>query len=320
MRKNLLQLILTIAVACPLWGQASAPQQIVKAFHWNEQGEYDRTIELTTRLAADPTLSAVNRARVWTLLAVAYQEEGRYTEAVAAYEQSLHSSANDPGAQLEYAAALSGYATLLNDTQQTDTAWKMQKRALQVYREANDHGGVAAACKSLANLSLTRRHTHVAQSYLRCAEEQSALAPDLNEDYFAALASTEGWLEEVEHHYGAAATDYEKATALWQKKHGEGDFLVGWGFMLMGKVAFESGHAIEARESMRQGLDIIERTAGRGSIKYLLAEIAFAPVLAATGDHDQARAIKTEAEDGLRRFYHRQCVDCSIGVNALSLK
>jgi tetratricopeptide (TPR) repeat protein len=321
MRKRLLYILIVAGAVCPsLWCQNSTPQEIARALTWNEQGQYDRTIELTTRLLADNRLTTLERARVWNMLAVAYHEEERYPEAGAAYEQALRASSQDPASRAEYAAVLTAYAILSSEMLQNDTAWKMLKRALQVSRELNDDGGMAAACKGLANLALAQHRTHSARPYLRCAMEHSAHDPELNEDYFAAQASTEAWLDELDHRYTDALVAYRNALRLWQQKHGETNLLVGWGYMLLGKVCFETGHAEEAGEYMRKGLEILERTAGRESFKFLIAELAYAPVLDASGAHDEARTMKTRAKDALELFYRRQCTGCSIGVDALSLR
>jgi tetratricopeptide (TPR) repeat protein len=203
---------------------------------------------------------------------------------------------------------------------QTEIAWKMQKHALQVYREVNGHGGIAVACKNLANLALAQHRTHSARPYLRCAIEQSALASDLNEDYFAALASTQGWLEEQDHHYSAALSAYQNAMKLWQQKHGEENWLVGWGYMLLGKASLEMGYANEAQDQMRTGLDILEKTAGPGSLKYLFAETTYAAALDANGAHAEAQTMRAQAQDALQRFYRQQCFHCTVSIDALALR
>ncbi len=254
------------------------------------------------------------------MLAVAYHEEGRYQEAATAYEHALHSTGNDFKYASEYGAVLAAYGILYHDMGQTDTARKMENQALRVYAEVNDHAGIAGGCKSLANFALTQRRKKSAWSYVRCAIEQSKLADGLNEDYFAALSSTEGWLDEFDKKYVAASSEYQHAVNLWEQKHGEQTFLVGWSYMLLGKVSFETGEVGNAMAEMRKGLSILQRTAGPGSVKYLLAELAYAPVLDAVGAHPQAREMRTNAKEALNRFYRDQCINCSVSADALSLR
>ena len=36
--------------------------------------------------------------------------------------------------------------------------------------------------------------------------------------------------------------------------------------------------------------------------------------------HDEARGLKTQAQDALQRLYRQQCIGCSISAGALSLR
>lgn len=313
-------LILAGAISSALWGQDSVQQQIHQAFELNERGRFAETIELISRLTTATTLTEHELGQVWTSLAVAYHEEGRYREAATAYEHALHFIGKDSKYASEYGAALSAYAILYNEMGQTDTARKMQNQALRVYTEVNDHAGIGDACRTLANFALTQRRKKSARSYVRCAIEQSKLADGLNEDYLAALSTTEGWLDEFDKQYAAASSEYQKALNFWEQKHGEQNFLVGWGYMLLGKVSFEAGEVGDAMAEMSKGLSILQRAAGPESVKYLHAELAYAPVLDAVGAHPQAREMRTNATEALHRFYREQCINCSIGADALSIR
>jgi hypothetical protein len=71
---------------------------------------------------------------------------------------------------------------------------------------------------------------------------------------------------------------------------------------------------------MRKGLEILGKTTGTANIKYLDAELAYAKVLDASGEHAKARELKKTTEQALRELYRRQCIQCRISAVALSLK
>jgi tetratricopeptide (TPR) repeat protein len=167
---------------------------------------------------------------------MAYQQQGRLAEAASAYEQSLHFLANNPEYSAQYAGVLNAYATLYRDTGQVEIAWKMQLKALRLYDGINDQAGIADVCNSLAILAISQKRTRKARGYLRCASEASRVANGLNDDYFAALSSTQAWVEQVDKHYAAAASDYQRSLTLWKHLHGDQHFLVGWGYMLLGEA------------------------------------------------------------------------------------
>jgi tetratricopeptide (TPR) repeat protein len=155
--------------------------------------------------------SAPDLGRAWLLLAMAYHEKGRFEEAATAYERSLYFVATNPEYSARYAETLSAYASLYRDTGQMEIAWKMQRKALRLYSGINDQAGIACVCKSLAIQALSQKHTKKARGYLRCAIGASKAAIGLDDDYFAALSSTQAWLYEEDKQYTAAESEYQHA-------------------------------------------------------------------------------------------------------------
>jgi tetratricopeptide (TPR) repeat protein len=320
MTRMSLPLFLIALVSLPVWGQEIARQALQDALRLNERGEFAQVIELVKPLTSAATLSAPDLGRAWLLLAMAYQEKGRFEEAATAYEQSLHFVANNPEYSARYAEALSAYATLYRDTAQVEIAWKMQRKALRLYSGINDQAGIACVCKSLAIQALSQKHKRKARGYLRCAIGASKAAIGLDDDYFAALSSTQAWLDEVDKQYAAAESEYQHALTLWKHLHGDEHFLVGWGYMLLGKANAEARDMTDALDNMRQGLGILERTAGSANVKFLEAELAYAKVLDASGAGAKARELKAAAEQALRDLYRSQCVQCRISATALAFR
>lgn len=313
-------LFLIALVSLPVWGQETARQALQHALQLNGQGQFAQVIELVKPLTSAATLSAPDLGGAWLLLAMAYSEEGRFEEAATAYEQSLHCLANKPEYSARYAATLSAYAILYRDTGQIETAWKMQMKALRLYDRINDQAGIAGVCKSLAMLALIQKRKSKARGYLSCAIEASKVAKGLDDDYFAALSSTQAGLDEVDKHYAAAESEYQHALTLWKHLHGEQHFLVGWGYILLGNANAEARDLTDALDNMRKGLGILEKTAGSAKVKLLGAELAYAEVLYASGARAESRALKTATEQALRDLYRSQCIQCRISATALSLR
>src|ERR1700677_1764854 len=191
MRRISLHLFLIALISLPVWGQENAQQDLQHAFQLNEQGQFAQVIELIKPLTSAATLSEPDLGRAWLLLAMAYHQEGRDQEAITGYEQSLRIMGSDPKNASQYAEALRSFAILYRDTGDAETARKMLMKALSVYNEIDDHAGITGVCRSLADLALSQKRTSEARGYLQRAFEASKDANGLNDDYFAALSSTE---------------------------------------------------------------------------------------------------------------------------------
>jgi tetratricopeptide (TPR) repeat protein len=320
MRRVTLHLFLIALISLPVMGQDNAQQELQQASQLNEQGQFAQVIERIKPLISGSTLSEPDLGRAWLQLAMAYHQEGRYQEATTAYEQSLRFAGSDPKYASQYAEALHSFAILYRDTGDAETAKKMLAKALSVYNEIDDRAGVTEVCRSLADIALGQKHTKEARGYLQRAFDASKDANGLNDDTFAALSSTLGWLNEANKNYAAAESDYQHALTLWKHIHGEQHFLVGWGYMLVGKSNAEAGDTQDALDSMRTGLGILEKTPGRSNIMFFEGELAYAEALDASGAHAKARELKTAAEEALRNLYRSQCIQCRVSAVALSLR
>ena len=303
-----------------VWGQENPQQKIQDAFQLDKQGQFAQVIKQLKPLTTVALMTAPELGQTWILLGIAYHQEGRYQEAETAYERSLNVLGKNPEYSDQYATALSAYSTLYRDKEDMEAARKMRMKALHMYEEINDQAGIADACASLAELDITRKHASAAREYLSCAIEASKVARGLTEDFFAALSSTQGWLNVADNNYAAAETEYRHALMLWKHQHGEQHFLVGWGYVLLGKANAGAGDLTDAVDNMRKGLGILENTAGSANVKYLLAELAYSEVLEASGSHTVARELKTKTERALQNFYRGQCIQCRISAAALSLR
>lgn len=318
-RKSICTLLIAL-VSSVAWGQENPQWELQDAFQLVKQGQFDQVIEHLKPLTAAISITAPDLGQTWILLAMAYHQEGRYQEAENAYERSLYFLRNQPDDSEQYAAALSAYATLYRDEGNMEASRTMRMTALRLYKGANDQAGIADACTSLAELAITQKHTNKARKYLKCAIEAQKVASGLTEDFFAALSSTQGWLNEANNNYAAAESDYQHALTLWKHQHGEQHFLVGWGYILLGKANAGAGDMTDALDNMSTGLRILEKTVGTANVKYLVAELAYGEVLSRSGAHAKACKLKIAAEEELQHFYRSQCIQCRISAASLSLR
>jgi tetratricopeptide (TPR) repeat protein len=320
MKRLVLHLFLIALLSLPASGQENAQQELQHAFQLNEEGRFAELIELIRPLTSDVTLSELDLGRSWLMLAMAFHNEGRYQEATSAYEHSLRILDSNPKFASQLAEALHAFAILYRDIGDKKSAKKMLLRALNVYNETDNHTGITNVCRSLTDLALSQKHMSQARGYLQRALEESRTAKELDDDSFAALTSTQGWMDETDKNYRAAELEYQHALALWKGVHGDRHYLVGWGYMLLGKSNAEAGDARDALDNMREGLGILEKSVGSTNMMFLEGQLAYAEVLNASGAHTEARELKTTAEEALRNLYRSQCIQCRISAAALSLR
>lgn len=237
-------------------------------------------------------------------------------QARRAYERALPLLLDHQAPSAEFAAALESLADLYQDMGNVTLAIGMDRKALAIYERTQLRGAVARSCANLAGLELSEGHRKDGSKYLTRAIEEAKSAKDLDEDFFAAVSSTQAWLARLGGDTAAEVTGYQRAVDLWAQKHGDEHMLTGWGYMLLGAAQLRDGNDSVALNDMRRGLGILSRTVGSASPKYIVGELAYSRALDATGSHEEAARLKHEAEGALADLNHEQCVNCSISVAA----
>jgi predicted DNA-binding protein len=99
--------------------------------------------------------------------------------------------------------------------------------------------------------------------------------------------------------------------------HKEDHPKIGWGYMFLGRAYADAGRIDEAKDEMKDGLSILSHILGRTSPYYLEAEIAYSRLLDETGAHDAAARLRTADQATLKAYYQRQCIGCTISIDAL---
>jgi tetratricopeptide (TPR) repeat protein len=323
---NTLQLLLcanlVVAAAmagekAPTLSQADSEQRLGELNALEQKGSYAEVMEPLAQLIGSDALNEHQSGRAELLLGIAYHQQGALVQAQSAYEKALHILSHSPGEEADHASALDNFARLLLDTGHPDTALRMETNGLKEYERLSDHADIARSCTTLASLEINRGHRQEGKEYLSRALQQAGMASGLDQDFYAAVWSAQGWLALLDKDTATAITAYAQAVKLWSGAHGERHVLTGWGYMLLGKSYAQAGQNNKALEQMQKGLKILDQAIGSSDPKYLAAQISYSQVLDQSGKHDQAAHLKRSAQQALKRLSRDACENCTVSAFAL---
>jgi len=298
----------------PAFAQTTPAQALTQASILQNQGKSALAIAKVKELLSSTTLDALNTGKAWNVLGAAYEDQGEYGQSQHAFEESLRILERLPDNVRAYAAALDDFGGLYLANGEPEVAEKIKTKALGLYENTGEHGGVARVACDLAAIEFNRKQVRHGSKYLERAVKEAHVASDLDDDDRAAIASLQGWEALLHDDMTAGVARYRQALDLWRKSHGEEHPYTGWGYLLLADADAKAGHLTTALGEMRQSVVILERTVGRQNTRYLLAEIAYSRVLDATGSHSEAAQIKATAEPLLNDIYRRQCAGCTISA------
>jgi hypothetical protein len=146
---------------------------------------------------------------------------------------------------------------------------------------------------------------------------ESKLATNFPTSELAALATTEGRIAELDGDPHTAISDYQHSLDLWNQSHEAQQPKTAWLYVLLGGVYLQAGDLANARDSTTRGLSMLEASSGRQTPRYFAAELAYSKVLDATGAHDQASALRKEAQAALNTSSDRKRAQSEVSVSAL---
>jgi tetratricopeptide (TPR) repeat protein len=301
----------------PTLSQVNSEQRLGRLTELEQKGRYAEVTEPLAELIRSNALSEREAGRAQLLLGIAYHQQGALAQAQSAYEKTLHILSHNPEGAADHAAALDNFARLSLDTGHPDTALRMETDALKEYEGLSDHANIARSCATLASLEINRGHRREGKEYLSRALQEAALASGLDQNFYAAVWSAQGWLALLNKDTTTAISAYAHAIELWRGAHGEQHMLTGWGYMLLGKSYAQAGQNDKALEQMRKGLNIVDQAVGSNDPKYLAAQISYSQVLDQSGEHDEAVRVKNSAQQALKRLSRDACADCTVSAFAL---
>jgi tetratricopeptide (TPR) repeat protein len=297
--------------------QVNPEQRLSQLIELEQKGRYAEVTEPLAEFIRSNALNERESGRAQLLLGIAYHQQRAFAQAQSAYEKALHILSHSPEDAADHAAALDNLARLSLDTGHPDIALRMETDALKEYEALSDHADIARSCATLASLEINRGHHREGKQYLSRALQEAGLASSLDQDFYAAVWSAQGWFALLNKDTTTAISAYAHAIELWRAAHGEQHILTGWGYMLLGKSYAQAGQNEKALEQMRQGLNILNQTVGSSDPKYLAAQISYSQVLDQSGEHDEAVRVENSAQQALKRLSRDACADCTVSAFAL---
>jgi tetratricopeptide (TPR) repeat protein len=314
-------LCVAFCVGMSLFGQENALRDVDERLNQlsalEQKGQYAEVVQPVSMLIESKGLNERESGRAELILGIAYHQQGEWKQAQSAYEKALGMLDGHREYAADHAAALDNFARLYFDMGYPDIAVRMEGNVLREYEGLGDNANVARSCVTFASLEINEGHRRKGKEYLQRALREAKPASGLDQDFFAQVSSTQGWLALMGGDTAAAISNYTHALGLWTAAHGENHLLTGWGYMLLGKAHAQAGQNAEALAEMQKGLRILEQSAGSNNAKYLAAEIAYSQVLDQSGAHMEALRLKDAAEQAFEKLNLGECNRCSISVKAL---
>jgi tetratricopeptide (TPR) repeat protein len=315
-RPAVLPAFLLLFTVCPLLSQMTPTQRLTQAYLLEKEGKPTPAISELQGLLDSKSLDTVSTGKAWNILGLAYDDQGDFSFAQHAFEESLHILEHLPDNIQDYAMALDDFGELYVATGQFEIANKLRTKALGLYEKVGDHGGIARASADLAGTAFSQKKVGTGGKYLERAMKEARLANDLYDDDRAAIASLKGWQAQFDGDLATSVRSYRQSLDLLRKCHGEEHPFTGWGYLLLGEAHAEAGQLTTALGEMRQGIAILDRTLSRQNPRYLVAEIAYSRVLDATGSHSEAAQIEAASGPLLEDIYRKQCAGCTVSAIA----
>ena len=283
----------------------------------SRRGELPQLIQSANSLLATAKLTPTDQGIALTYLGHAYQQGGDFTKATAYYEKALAIIDRDGQHPDEYATTLGTLATLYAELGQIDTAKHVLRRSVRMFEKDGAHAQVAMIWDDLATIAADERSRREAHRCIARSLAESQRATNITPDETAAQAATEASIAELDGDAHAAIFDYQHSLALWKQSHEDQHPQTAWLYVLLGDAYVQAGDLADARETTHRGLSLLEASSGHQSLRYFAAELAYSKVLEASGAHDEASRLRTEAQAGLSTSPGRQQAQGEISISAL---
>ena len=291
------------------------PNQVVaSALSLIERGKYENAISMLSPIAESRSADNVARGRAWTVLGFAYKQNGQFEQARRCYEEAL--SIFDEAAIFvtDRAAALDYFGNLEVDMGNLADGQKLFLEALQIDEKFQDHLRLSTVYTHLAGVAILQKHYKDAKKNLESAEQEANSVADLKERLFADLYGTRGWLASSTGKKQAAVENYKRSLEACEHQFGHQHPLTGWSYLLLGKAIADDGNVEDGMKNIRDGLAILETTAGTQDLRYLAGEIAYSKLLDRSGAHAESARLATEAKQEIDSRIRSQCSNCTVSV------
>ena len=307
-------LVMLASTSMALMAQTTG-QRLKEALDLEKDGKPAQAITLAQALLDSNSLDTFETGKAWNILGLAYEDRGDLQPARHAFEESVRILEPLPTVR-DYAMAVDGLGGIYVSTGEFDVADKLRTKALGLYEMAGDHGGIAMTTSDLALSSFRQNKVSRGKKFLDRAVREARTATNLDNDNRAAIASLEGWKAWHDGNYATSVAKYQSALNFLRTLHGEDHPSIGWAHVQLGDADAAAGELSAAQAETKLGMDILDRSLGRQDSHYLLAELAYARALDASGSHAEASTIRATAESMLKENDRRQCRGCTVSAMA----
>lgn len=316
MRRILICVLLILITSAAFISAQDEHSALVPLSELSRRNQLPQLIQTANSLLASAKLTPIGQGVVLNYLGYAYQQRGDFHDATAYYEKALAIFERDGHHPSEYATTLGALATLYAETGQADTAKHVLIRSLHLFeKDDTHHAEIAMIWNDLATIAVNRHSSHEAHKCMARSIAESQLANRISTNELAALTTTQAGIAEMDGDPNTAISEYQRSLALWKQSHDDQHPDTAWLYVLLGDAYLQAGEITKARETTSRGMSLLETSAGRQSTRFLDAELSYAKVLDASGDHHEASALRKEADADLKT--RTQSSKGEISVSAL---
>lgn len=290
-------IILTCLAACCASGLLLNAQILTRGDLQKETAEY----EIASRSAEPPQMPAVEAGRIWSHLAVLYQDAGRYGQSEIAYEHAMRLLTVAPVSRPDLADVIDNLGTLYMETGNLKGAEHEEVNALNMREAAGLKSELPQSWYHLATLYLRQHRSALSRQFAeRAAEAFSKDVNSLPENKLGALLVLASSLCQS-HRYSEAIIHLQSALQLSNDLYGPEQLPTGLNAFLLGYAYWKSGDLASANELMQRGSDILGKTLGWHPA-YLSVLTQYAQFLRKTHRHDAAHHIEQEIKQERAHF------------------
>jgi tetratricopeptide (TPR) repeat protein len=296
--------------------QVTKLDELTSAAHLNQEGKFSEAVQLTEHMTSSTDSRDDVAGVAWNIRGLALENLGDWDGARRSYETSLEILRSTQAPIKQYASALNNLGSLKADLGDLEESYSLRMRALKLYRSINDHSGVARSSLNLALVALAQRDRKRARRSIAEARKEEALVTDPKQRELAALRSVEAVEYAREGHMTEALNAINDSIKLWSDGHGSNYYLLGTALCLRGQIDASSRNWDQAQADLTRALDILKMNHAPNTKAFFVAEKAYAVVLRAQGNSDEAEQIARDADRGLQELRKRQCTECTISVES----
>jgi tetratricopeptide (TPR) repeat protein len=297
--------------------QEDFQQQLNRVNFLEQKGQYEQAVRIIRTLIDANSSGNGEIGRAWTMLGIAYEQEGHYLQSQNAYEQAIRLLEGDTQHLTQYAGVLDCFAGLNSVMQHPDVANRLWTKALGIHKQLEDHRAMAREYSLLASVEMQRKQLGAAKKALKQAISEARLMNKVDEADAVFLSDTQAWLANLEGESNVELAAYLHSLELRKQIYGVESPLTGWTYLFVGNAYADDKECNQALTNLREGVEILDRTAGQQNPQYVAGEIFYSKVLERCGMHEDAVHLRQRAEQSMAGLLRGECLGCIVSVASL---